>query len=96
MQKRPSLGRFELLQLWVLEHLVPVRRRRHLLKAGLGQSVAGATAVSLSTLAFPLDVQNASGADHSMDHSLVKENGLLRFNFHLLGPSPEEILASSR
>lgn len=42
--------------------------------------------MSLSTLVFPLDVQNASGADHRMDHSLVKENSLLRFNFHLLGP----------
>lgn len=71
---------------------------RHLLKGRTWPERGwshGTPAVSLSTTAFLLEVQNASGVDHRIYHSLIKENGLLRFNFHLLGPSPEEILASS-
>ena len=77
MQERQTVRRFELLWLCVTVHLVTVRGRKA--PAG-GQSLAralcvwncGATGSVPLTLAFRLDIQNASTVDHRMYHSLVK------------------------
>lgn len=62
-------------------------------RAGLGWSHR-ATEVSLNTC---IPLRGTMPVELTTECiTLVKEKGLLRFNFHLLGPSPEGILASSR